>query len=100
MEITKAFVLVIAMFLLLLAGLALNAFVLVQLWGWFVVPTFGLVALSFLQAMGLVITVSFLTKQVATNYKGLEIDGAKSLRSIFTQPMLVLFVAWIVQSFI
>ena len=100
MEITKAFVLVIAMFLLLLAGLALNAFVLVQLWGWFIVPTFGLVALSFLQALGLVITVSFLTNQVATNYKGLEIDGATSLRSIFLQPLLVLFVAWIVQSFI
>ncbi len=51
------FVIVLAV-LYLLNGVALNL-----LWGWFMVPTFGLPAISLAQAVGLTIIINFLTHQ-------------------------------------
>ena len=42
----------------LLDGLALKL-----LWGWFMVPTFGLPVISLVQAIGIGIVISFLTQQ-------------------------------------
>lgn len=41
----------------------LDAWAITILWKWFVVPIFSLHALSFLQAMGLALIVSFMTNQ-------------------------------------
>lgn len=44
---------------------ALQAWVLVHLWGWLIEPSFHLAPLSFLAALGLIVVVAFLTGQPA-----------------------------------
>ncbi len=44
-----------------------RAFVLVKLWGWFVIPAFGLLPLSKINAYGLALILFFLTPLRATD---------------------------------
>jgi uncharacterized membrane protein len=81
-------------------GATLEGYVLSVLWGWFVVPVFGLPALSIPFAMGLALVVGLLT----TNTRG---DEAKDPDKKWTpmgvmvmRPAFVLLVGWIVTKFI
>ena len=47
----------------MVVGYLLNGLALKMLWGWFMVPTFGLPTLSLAQAIGVGIMVGFLTHQ-------------------------------------
>lgn len=77
----------------------LNGFVFQTLWAWFIVPTFGLAALTVLQAVGVGLVVSFLTHQSDVQYKDLEEDSTKRLVLLVLRPLMILGVAWIVQLF-
>ena len=77
----------------------LNGFVFQTLWAWFIVPIFGLAALTVLQAVGVGLVVSFLTHQSDVQYKDLEEDSTKRLVVLVLRPLMILGVAWIVQLF-
>lgn len=51
-----------------------RGFVLQVLWGWFMVTTFALAALTIPQALGLSMTVSFLTYQISNRKPNTDTD--------------------------
>jgi hypothetical protein len=77
------------------AGLYLTAilcrgFVLTVLWGWFVVPVFGLPALGIASALGLTVLLN--------NLLGHKRE-AKSLTDIFLMALAALGVGWLIHLF-
>ena len=79
----------------------LNGFVLVKLWSWFIVPTFGLPALSIPLAIGIALTAKFITQDLSTiNNAKKEGSGWTPIVITFINPFLVLLVGWIVKCFV
>jgi len=80
----------------------INAFVLIKLWNWFVIPTFELAALSYPVAIGISLLVTFLTYQYHEKPEKTENEN-KQIKHlfavIFLRPVMVLFVGWCVQCF-
>lgn len=80
-----------------------KGYVLTVLWGWFVVPTFGLPALALAPAIGLAMVVSFLTHQSDASK---EPDGEfsdrmlKAIAHTLVMPALVLGIGWVVARFV
>jgi hypothetical protein len=86
--------------------LALSAmwkgYVLTILWGWFVVPTFGLPTLALAPAIGMSLVVSFLTHQsdATKEQEGSSSDRlAKSAALALLYPALVLGFGAVVRQF-
>jgi hypothetical protein len=75
----------------------LRAFVLRKLWLWFVVPQFGLDALSYPAAIGVALVWSFLCPYPIDYAKEPESTAAKRAVQTFAGPPLALFVGWVVQ---
>lgn len=94
-----ALMIVGAVVFMLTALALLNAFVIQYLWLWFVVPTFGLAALTFVQAIGFGIIVGYLTHQHTPKFKNQTPDTNNDLMMIYLRPFMVLGIAWIVQLF-
>jgi hypothetical protein len=70
------------------------------LWGWFVVPMFGLPALSIPFAMGLALVVGLLTSHRLGNE---ATDDSKQWRMVWVavmRPAMVLLIGWIVTKFL
>ena len=88
---------VVGMFALLALSALWKGYVLTVLWGWFVVPTFGLPALALVPAMGLSLVVSFLTYQhnATTQSKG---TGEATAHAAL-MPLFVLGIGWAVHQF-
>lgn len=83
----------------------LNGWALSILWAWFIVPVFGLPALSIVQAIGLAMVVSFLTRRIAIKKEDDEEEGAwliiaKALLYAIISPLLTVFVGYIVTLFL
>lgn len=74
----------------------LNGVALKLLWGWFMVPTFGLPVISLVQALGIMIIISFLAHQHIPMYKDFENEQFFFLILI---PVLAMAVGWIVHLF-
>lgn len=102
MIVMAAFGSVVGLFALLALTSMWKGYVLTVLWGWFVVPTFGLPVLSLVPAIGLAMVVSFLTHQSDASK---EPDGdssirmAKALSHALVMPALVLGIGWVVRQF-
>ena len=78
----------------------LNGWVLTKLWGWFVVPVFGLPALSIAPAIGLSIIVGYLTIHANKSNDSSSNDGVGlALFKAISTPLLYLFFGWIVSLF-
>lgn len=79
-----------------------GGFVLVQLWQWFIVPTFELPVLQLWQAIGLDLIVSFMTHQYADFEEKKREPWEKLLilvaRTLFN-PLLYLLIGWLVLQF-
>lgn len=79
----------------------LNGAVLVKLWEWFIIPLFGLPVLDLVFAMGLGLTITFLTGSIMP--KG-EVKGQKeSLKALvysYSSPLAALLFGYIIQLFI
>ena len=72
------------------------------LWGWFVVPTFGVPALHIVPAIGVAIVVSYLTYQTHDCVKEEMSYGkaiGKGIAMAILKPSLALFFGWIVRLF-
>ena len=81
---------------MLLDGLVLRA-----LWGWFVVPTFGIPALTLVQAIGIGLIVSLLIMTQGTqSTKSFEDQAIDSLGWTIVKPLMFLFLGYIVYLFI
>jgi len=80
-----------------------KGYVLTVLWGWFVVPTFGLPALALAPAIGLAMVVSFLTYQHTASQEpdpDVSTRMAKAIAHTLVMPALVLGIGWVVARFV
>ncbi len=81
-----------------------NGFVLSVMWSWFVVPVFGIAALTVVQAIGFSMVVSFLTYHDTES----KTDDSKSLTEkiiymvmmAIMRPAFTLGIAWIIHLFL
>jgi hypothetical protein len=74
----------------------LRAFVFVKLWGWFIVTTFALPALSYPAAMGIGTLVGMLTMRPTKEND----DDELGIQAVFTSisiSLLAWFAGWIIQ---
>lgn len=84
-------------FVLLVIAPILNGWALTKLWAWFIVPTFGVPQLHLAAAIGLAMTVAYLTHQ---NIKGAQRTKEENywlIASVVTRPLLVVLFALIVK---
>lgn len=109
-----AFLLVLAgAFTLFVSGVAVNGLVLSVLWGWFMVPAFGLPPLGIAMAVGIAMTVRWVTWQVPGNksdaMKAIEEEtdnweklkmGLKEAAKPFFRALGVLAIGWLVHLFV
>ncbi|MDP3726358.1 MAG: hypothetical protein Q8R36_04140 [bacterium] len=87
---------------LIVVGSIANGFVLSVLWGWFIVPTLGLPALSVVQAIGIAMVVSYLTYHYIDTQKGTEDKREKiamAIGMVILRPLFALFFGWIIHLF-
>lgn len=91
-------ILLIPGFCLLIAASAVwRGYVLSILWGWFMVPAFGLPALTVPLAIGLSLVVGFLTAHRLKKDKDFEWGWA--IGNMIFAPAMVLLIGWIVTRF-
>jgi len=72
------------------------------LWGWFVVPAFGIPALTIAQAIGVSYVVSFLARRTAQPNKG-EKEHSEviwGLSVLLISPLLTLGIGWVIHLFV
>lgn len=85
------------------AGQALLAgYVFSILWGWFIVPTFGIAALSIAQALGVSLTFSYISsaKPDDDSTKSSEDRLISAISWTITKAAMAISIGWIVKSFI
>ena len=84
----------------MVAGILIKAFVLVKLWGWFIVPYFGWSALSYPLAVGLATIIGFTTHQLPMRHDFVDDKVETKHNMIYTLtcllwPLLTLLVGWV-----
>lgn len=88
---TLASIVIVAGLLLWIVPLIiLRGYVLVELWSWFIVPTFGLRPLTFAQALGVSLVVAFLTHEPPPSYKDHKTDPYITL----VRPYIIVLGCW------
>lgn len=88
----------LALILLVPFSAAWNGLILVKLWAWFIVGTFGLQPLRIPQALGVSLVVGFLTAQ--TNNAKEKHSTVESIGIAFIFPLFALFFGWIYHLFL
>jgi len=79
-----------------------NGFVLVKLWGWFIVDTFGVVGLTIPHAIGVALIVNLLTMDLRNSNSGDE-EKSKAIGQLVGRllaPFLTLLLGYVVYLFI
>lgn len=74
----------------LLRGLAASL-----LWGWFVVPTFGVPSLPIIPAVGISLLVGLYHVHVTPRADRGHVDAAYHLTTAISYPLLAIFFGWI-----
>lgn len=93
---TIVLVLMVLLFVVVMALAALwEGYVLSVLWGWFIVPQFGLSPLPILLAIGLALTVGLLTKQYVPHND----NDHMIYVYLAVKPLLFLAAGWILLRF-
>jgi hypothetical protein len=80
----------------------INGFVIMKLWAWFIVPTFGVVQLGLVEAIGLMLVVNFFKPINSSKKDDTEEFWEKFLKGLgllLFKAGFVLFVGWIVSLF-
>lgn len=81
----------------------LNGYALAKLWRWFIAPQFGLPTLSIPMAIGLALTIGFLTKEVDNcqkEKKDAKTATIEAFAVMLGKPIFALFTGWIVTLFL
>lgn len=95
--------LVVSTLVVLVIAAILNGWALATLWLWFVVPLFGLPALTVPYAVGLGLIVNFLTYQDTNNKKeGQEVFDAviTAIAVLVSRPLFAVLFGWVVLQFV
>lgn len=74
-----------------LAMAVVRAFVISMLWAWYVVPAFGLIAMSLPTAFGVGLLMSYLSQVHSRGERSTE----ETLRDVFLVPAGILLAGWI-----
>ena len=94
---------IVGVAVLMVASSIFNGYALSVLWGWFVVPTFGVPVLGIVPAIGIAMVVSYLTHQIDTHKKEEKRSFGKTIAhsTVFAilKPSLALFFGWVVHLF-
>lgn len=77
----------------------LGGYVLSILWAWFIVGTFGLPALTIPLALGIMVVVSYLTKQPNFANEDKEDYVKRTNILAIVKPLGALAVGWVIKSF-
>lgn len=84
-------------------SIAVNAFVLMKLWAWFIVPLFGLSELALWEAAGVALVIALLTHQETSttnsDENSLSNSIARLVSKVFVSPLIYLLFGWIVHIF-
>lgn len=78
----------------------LSGCVLSLLWGWFIVSTFGLPVLTIPLAMGIMLVVSYMTKQADFNNQDREDYQMRVNVVMIVKPLVALVVGYVIKSFV
>jgi len=87
----------------MVVGSVFGGWALSIMWGWFIVPLFGLPGLSVPYAIGLSLTLNYL---IANNDTGRNKDEDKTEAAIyativaFVKPLFILLFGWVVLQFV
>lgn len=76
----------------------LKAWVVLTMWGWFIVPTFGLPALNVPIVYGILIAVAYIKGYPDTEYD--EDYLSKVITNFFILPFIVLGFGWVALQFV
>jgi len=87
---------VLAMFVVAIVACPLGGVALRLLWGWFMVPTFGLPVISLVQAIGIALVISFLTQQHIPRD---EDEKVKMIIHELLAPVVFVSIGWVVHLF-
>ena len=82
---------------LVLAASILRGYVFSILWGWFIVPTFGVHPISTPLAIGILITIGEITRQYVPSK---DKDVWMPICTMILSPLLALLLGWIVRFWI
>ena len=96
------FGLFVAAIALIVVGSIMNGWVLSIMWGWFVVPLFGVPVLKVAPAIGVALVAKMLTHQSSSksNEKKDTSETVGELIAAFLSPMVTLLIGWIVLQFV
>jgi hypothetical protein len=84
--------------LLILPTIITESYAAMKLWGWFIAPTFGLAALTYSGAMGIVIMAQFIRVVLVRHGSGAKKDAASNFQQVATltlYPLLLVLVGWL-----
>jgi hypothetical protein len=99
-NISNSCLLLICGFLLIPVEAIWRGYVLVRLWGWFIVPVFHITAINIPEGIGLSLVVSYLTYQYIRDKEDKDDYIGNFIRSIGVAvlwPAFALLFGWIVQ---
>lgn len=77
----------------------IKGFVIMQLWGWFILPYFNLPELTFVMAIGIVTMISVVLYLPVWKFDNID-DEFKYNIAIGLKPIILLLVGWIVHLFL
>ncbi len=95
---------IITVYLVTMAGsMWFNGYALAVLWAWFIVPTFGCVSLTIPAAIGVAMTVSYLTHRItredAEDKRTFTEKLGWAIAVAVTKPSIALMFGFVVKSF-
>lgn len=95
----KNFGIIMYMLLTIIVGMFIGGFIISKLWGWFIVPTFGLNYLTILQAIGISLFVSLFKTQKKSKKEFDIMNYTEQFFQVLVYSGLILFISWIVSMF-
>ncbi len=92
----------VAMFMISIAviGLLIHGFVFYKFWQWFIIPTFGLIQITYMQSVGLMICKGLIfrteTNTEADKNKNIDERVGKIIGAACLYPFILMLLGWIV----
>ena len=86
-------------FFMSVAGVFISAFVLMNLWKWFIVPL-GVIKISYLLSLGLQVVIAYLFSGVELTKGKSEAEKLKYVASIIIYELLLLSIGFIIALFL
>ena len=89
----------ITFILIMVASALIHGAVLVQLWEWFIVPTFNMSPLLLVQSMGIVLTINYVKRHKPKTPENFWKEVVENMIFIVISAVMVLTLGWITNQF-